>query len=316
MPAYDGTDNLNQWNSAQPNDSVEPVKNLGPAVREIKRVVEEVIEKEHNSDGTHAVVNGIALVDASVATAKLADGAITVDKLATGAVTADKIAAGAVAVAGIADGTITGAKLAAQTVAATNLLGSAIAGQILISDGSNNMVLATISGDVSLAADGTTTVAIASSLAVTEFAQIMTTGVAGGTLTTGVWTQRPFNSTQGDTSGGGVVLSSNQFTVVKPGLYLIETECIGGPGVGLHQIKLVDVTTSGSPVDKAFGSNGESVASATSTSRFSIVLTCAANTIYQIQHRCATTVATNGMGAPNSFGGSEVYGSIRFIRLA
>lgn len=315
-PPYNGTNDLNQWNSAQPNDAVEPGANLGPAVREIKRIVEEVVEKEHNSDGTHASVNGSALVAASVTGDKLALGAVDSTALAAGAVTSINLAADAVTTAAIADDAITADQLAAKAVGVAALDGGATAAQIYVTQAGGAVSLVTPSGDATMDADGKFTVNISSNLAATLFGEILNQNTSGGTLTAATWTQRTLNSTVFDTTGGKVTLSSNVITVQTPGLYMIDASFVSGPNVQLTQVKLQDITVSGTPVDIAFGQ----IVAAPTGSQVSVPLNTilqitVANTLLQFLQNCQNTVASVGMGTPGNYA-KEVYASVRLIKLA
>jgi hypothetical protein len=46
------------------------------------------------------------------------------------------------------------------------------------------------------------------------------------------------------------------------------------------------------------------------------VVTITGSTNFELQHRCSSTVATNGLGAAQSFGVGEVYSQLSIRRIA
>lgn len=135
---------------------------------------------------------------------------------------------------------------------------------------------------------------------------------AGGTFTSGAWQTRVLNTEVSDTSSI-VTIASNQFTPIS-GTYLIR---VWAPcrAVDRHQARLQNATAA---TTTAYGTGGYSPNSGTgdspSPSIIETVFTANGTDAYEIQHRCATTVATNGFGVEANLG-TEVYTSVVLQKL-
>lgn len=318
MSLYPATNNLNNLNANLPNSAAEPVSNLGLAAVETRTVMKNVITNEHNTDGTHKTVNGAVLVAGSVPASALAAGAIGTDLIGVGAVTGTQIAAQTITEGNMAALSVGTAELINTSVTPIKLAGDSTAGDILVSNGTGGMALVTMSGDATIS--GTGVVTLTGSIPtqqVTEFSNQQPQNTAGGALTAGTWSPVALNSTLFDSSSSKTSLSANKITLAVAGTYMIDAWAAGYE-CGLHQIKLVDQTVSGSPVDVGWGSSEASPTgtAVTSASKLSTVITTTvANTIWQLQHNCATTNSTNGQGVPANLA-EEVYAWVRVIRLA
>ena len=132
-------------------------------------------------------------------------------------------------------------------------------------------------------------------------------GLNAGTCTSGAWFARELNVMGGDSAF--ISLASNRFTL-QPGKYFIEA-MIPAFGVGAHQAKLKVVDTN-SDVIIGTSSNGGTVSGTVSTIAGEIVVSAAST--FEIQHRCQTTRAANGLGAAANFGVNEVYTQIKIIK--
>jgi hypothetical protein len=139
-----------------------------------------------------------------------------------------------------------------------------------------------------------------------------TSGTAGGGFTSGSYVTRTLNTLT--TGGTGITLASNQF-VVPLGTWKIDG-VVPAFYVGQHRAKLRNITASS---DVLLGSAAHAGVSATdgatTVSIIKGVFTINASTTFEIQHRCNTTRATNGMGVPASFGDSEVYTQVTLTRI-
>lgn len=140
----------------------------------------------------------------------------------------------------------------------------------------------------------------------------------GGTFTSGAWQTRTLNTineTGSSTTSSStfVTLSSNQFTL-SPGEYMIDWEAPAF-AVDQHQTRLrniTDTTTDG----LGTRSNSSSGSSGFSNSIGHIKLTITSSKVYEIQHQCGTTKATNGFGSgTSSFSESVVYSQVKITRL-
>ena len=125
----------------------------------------------------------------------------------------------------------------------------------------------------------------------------------GGTFTAGDWRTRDLNTELADPDSI-VSISSNQFTLAA-GSYLIEWSC-PALRVGRHQSRLYDITGSasiqqGKSAVSDTGSDGDG-----NDSDGAARITISANNIYEIQHRCASTYSSTGLGNGADMG-AEIY---------
>lgn len=126
-----------------------------------------------------------------------------------------------------------------------------------------------------------------------------TTNVAGGTFTTGAWRVRDLNTERIDASGI-VSIAANRFTLVGARNYYVE---ISAPAfnVARHGCKLVK-DPAGTPVDILV--TPEQSYNLTTMGRTVLRgnLTQAGDTVYQVEHQCGQTEATDGFGVESNSG--------------
>lgn len=136
-------------------------------------------------------------------------------------------------------------------------------------------------------------------------------GTGGGTFTAGAWRTRTLNTIEGD--GSFVSLNANQWTL-PAGKYEIEASAIASK-VDLHQIKIRNITDS---TDAIFGitSFAQDTQDAVTTSSLTGIVNLTSSKVFELQHRCSTTKATDGFGVPASFGSSEVYAMLKIKKLS
>lgn len=118
-------------------------------------------------------------------------------------------------------------------------------------------------------------------------------GTDGGSFTSGDWKTRDLTVKPVDEIG--VTLSSNQFTL-PPGKYLIESSAPGKGGLIRHQARLYNVTedeVTASGTSELVVNTGNHI---TTRSFISEQVEVTVDTVFEIQHRCQQTVATNGFG--------------------
>lgn len=138
------------------------------------------------------------------------------------------------------------------------------------------------------------------------------TTTAGGGFTSGSWVTHTLNTESVDT-GTHAAVAANQVTL-QAGTYRFRGETLGYK-VDNHACRLQNITAG---TTTAFGKNaraaaaGDDVTASVVEGRFTI----AGATVFELQARCTTTRATDGFGPANSFGGTEVYGSLEFWREA
>jgi hypothetical protein len=136
-------------------------------------------------------------------------------------------------------------------------------------------------------------------------------GAQGGTFTNGAWRTRTLNTEITDEIGS--TLSSNQFTLPS-GTYFILARA-PGRSVDAHKAKLANISDG---TDVLIGSNSYSDSSVT-TQTDSVIsgrFTISSTKIFEIQHRCQTTVATHGFGIDNNFGINEIYTDVKIWKVA
>ena len=137
-----------------------------------------------------------------------------------------------------------------------------------------------------------------------------TSGTNGGSFTSGDWRTRDLNTETTD-EDGIVSLSSNQFTL-GAGSYLIQyfaPACQANS----HQARLYNITDSseaslGSTEYAGTGSNMPQT-----TSYGYIRLTLTGNKVFELQHRCSSTINNYGMGV-GSAGGFN-WGTTKFATV-
>ena len=139
---------------------------------------------------------------------------------------------------------------------------------------------------------------------------VKSSGTNGGTFTSGAWQTRDLNTLEGDTEF--VSLSANQI-ILSSGKYIIEASATAMQVNG-HVIKIRDITNSidiniGTPVYAA--SSG-----ASNLSQVISDLEITSNTTLEVQHRCNTTKATNGLGNPLNFGVDEIYTQVKITKVS
>lgn len=149
---------------------------------------------------------------------------------------------------------------------------------------------------------------------------IQNNNVAGGGFTSGAWRVRAWSE---------IVDSDNLLTpsgfpptlfTIPAGLYQIKASA-PGYAVNRHQIRLWNVTDGIVQPDTAgqdcYGSSEQAGAADTTmtrsflTARFQI----AASKQFQLEHRCSSTKATDGMGLAGNLGGKEVYTEIELWQI-
>lgn len=127
-------------------------------------------------------------------------------------------------------------------------------------------------------------------------------GTAGGTFTSGAWQTRDLNTLEGDT--GFVSLSGNQVTIA-PGKYKIKASAPANQ-VNNHQSKLRNITDG---VDQLLGVSTycPSGTAVQNESNIKGTITLTSTKVFEIQHQCTVSKATDGFGRTASFGVDELY---------
>lgn len=134
-------------------------------------------------------------------------------------------------------------------------------------------------------------------------------GTQGGTFTSGAWRTRDLNTEVSDPAGI-VSLASNQFTL-QAGRYFIEAEAPVN-FASSHQARIQNITDGATALlgGNQYSGGGGVGNRATVTG----VVTITSAKVFELQHRCSTTDATDGFGLAGSFG-TEVYSQVVITRL-
>lgn len=136
-------------------------------------------------------------------------------------------------------------------------------------------------------------------------------GAHGGTFTGGGWVTRELNTLRYD-AGGCVSLSSSRFTL-QAGTYLIKAAA-PAHAVDSHVARLRNVTAN-SIVANGQVARCSAADSVISLSHVSALVTLSTATQFEIQHYCATTKTTSGLGSALG-AGPEVYTVVEIWRVA
>jgi hypothetical protein len=135
---------------------------------------------------------------------------------------------------------------------------------------------------------------------------------AGGTFNSGAWRTRVINTEVSDV-GNHCSIGSNQITLVA-GTY----ECrITAPshGTDRNQAKLYNISDS---ANELIGSSSYSSSAGGGGNILSVItgrFTISATKIFEIQHQCQTSTATNGFGVESNFGEVEIYTIAEFWKV-
>lgn len=132
-------------------------------------------------------------------------------------------------------------------------------------------------------------------------------GTDGGGFTSGAWRTRTLNTEVFDPDSI-VSLAANQFTLAA-GSYYIDAwasayQCAS------HKAKLANITDA---TDALIGSSEFESAVTGDSPTNSLVkgrIVIAVPKTFELQHRCGTTKATNGLGIASNFGVVEVYAQV------
>jgi hypothetical protein len=132
----------------------------------------------------------------------------------------------------------------------------------------------------------------------------------GGTCTSGSFITRTLNTEEDPFNI--VTLSSNQFTL-QPGTYVVEAEGMTGvvDGSKMRIRNITDSTTAISGINQ-YSTSSAGVATIGTANGY---ITLTAQKTFELQHRCATTKATDGLGAALSFSETEVYATVKIQKL-
>ena len=171
-------------------------------------------------------------------------------------------------------------------------------------DGSANQVLKTDgSGNLSFGADSG---GLNASYA--RLADVKGNTTQGGSFTSGAWRTRDITTEETDPDGI-VSISSNQFTL-QAGTYHIYASCCA-VGVDNHNCRIYNITDSSTLLTGLANKNQEENVSDYAHVRGQF--TISGTKVFELQHRCQTTVTTHGFGAYASWN-NNVYSTIEIYK--
>ena len=132
-----------------------------------------------------------------------------------------------------------------------------------------------------------------------RLADVKGTTTQGGSFTSGAWRTRDITTEETDPDGI-VSISSNQFTL-QAGTYHIYASCCA-VGVDNHNCRIYNITDSSTLLTGLANKNQEENVSDYAHVRGQF--TISGTKVFELQHRCQTTVTTHGFGAYASWNGN------------
>lgn len=142
------------------------------------------------------------------------------------------------------------------------------------------------------------------------FNETQASGTEGGTFTSGSFVKRTLNTTLVNNITGCSIASS--VITLPAGTYYFTGRAPAFNVLG-HQLRVQNTTaaTTAQLGTTMYVSNNN-----TGIALVEGVVTITGNTNFELQHRCSSTVATNGLGAAQSFGVGEIYSQLQIRRIA
>jgi hypothetical protein len=143
------------------------------------------------------------------------------------------------------------------------------------------------------------------------FTNAKASGTDDGTFTSGAWRTRDLNTTDVNNISGAS-LSSNQITL-PAGTYQVFASAPAFK-VNNHQTRWYNITDSAVVQlgQNAYAGSGSIM---TTHSIVTAVFTIAASKVFELQHRCGSTVTTEGFGVNNNWG-TEIYSMVCITKVA
>lgn len=150
---------------------------------------------------------------------------------------------------------------------------------------------------------------------IATISDVKATATAGGTFTSGAWQTRTLNTL---VDGTGIVtsLASNQFTL-PAGTYYVDAQA---PAyiVNFHKAKLRNITDSTDVLLGTSSSSDGSASAGNGQTTLSIIqgeIVLSSPKVFEIQHQCTLTRATDGFGAVAGFSVSETYTTVKITKV-
>ena len=130
----------------------------------------------------------------------------------------------------------------------------------------------------------------------------------GGTFSSGAWRTRDLN-TEDEDPDGIVTLSSNQFTL-QAGTYYIQAQCCAIQ-CNNHGARIQNITDSTTTL--LGNANKTQQNNVSSYAHIQGSFTISGAKVFELQHRCSTTVTTHGFGAYSGWA-SNVYSTVEITK--
>jgi hypothetical protein len=144
------------------------------------------------------------------------------------------------------------------------------------------------------------------------FNESQASGTDGGTATSGSYAKRVLNTTVVNTITGCSIASS--VITLPAGTYVVEASAPAFK-VNEHKIRIQN-TTAATTLQLGSSMFTDSAINCTTRSELQAYFTLATSSTIELQHRVGATKATNGFGAYDAFGDSEVYSQIYITKVA
>jgi hypothetical protein len=257
------------------------------------------------ASGNTLVAGTLAVTGASTLTGAVGvtgDFAVNTNKFTVAASSGNTLVAGTLAVTGAATLSST---LAAGNTTITGTL--AASGNVAINTDKFTVAAASgntlVSGTLAVTGASTFTGLMTGRIPLLHVRDEKADNTDGGTFTSGAWRTRTLN-TEVTNEISGASLAANQITL-PAGTYEIEASAPGF-NCGDHKAKLCNLTDT---ADTLVGTS-ESAGAANNSNGRSLVrgrFTIAGAKVFELQHRCSSSQATNGLGQGGGFGVVEVY---------
>jgi predicted acyltransferase (DUF342 family) len=186
-------------------------------------------------------------------------------------------------------------------------------GDLQCHNGTTNIRLPVSIDGSKLVSDSTATAGVSwNSNACVVISDQKTQGTNGGTFTSGAFVTRTLNTTVSYPPGQTDISLSGNIITLDPGIYRIYAVCPANR-CGRHTSRIINNTTLAVLlIGSVIGTS--TTVDITSPSIISGILTITATIDIVVQHRCATTRATDGFGAASGFQ-AEVYTIVNIDKL-
>lgn len=144
----------------------------------------------------------------------------------------------------------------------------------------------------------------------TTFYDEKTAGADGGTFTSGAWRTRELNQQSGNTTFAS--LSANRMTI-NAGSYIVNTRAQAYE-VNSHQTIFYNITDASTLLTgtQAYSGSGDAT---TSESFIVNTFTINAQKVFELQHQCSTTKASQGFGVGSGFA-AGIYATVQLTKIA